>query len=101
VFGVDHEHDAAVALALARVEPLRIEHDTVSFGLHFCKPCEVVPGHLAVIGFGTAWPGAWRSLVERAEIGVEAQCADVLKPQGTDSSEALLLTVIAIGDDLA
>jgi len=39
-----------------------------------------------------------RSLGARAELGSEAQCADVLKPQGTAPPEALLFAVLAIGD---
>ena len=56
VFGVDHEHDAEVALALDRVEHLMREHDSVIFGLHFFQPREVVPVSLAVRGCGTAGP---------------------------------------------
>jgi hypothetical protein len=57
--------------------------------------------HLAVIGLGTTWTWAFRSLVEIAEIGVEAQFPNLLKPQGTDTLEEFLFAVIAIGNDVA
>ena len=57
--------------------------------------------HLAVVGFGTAWTGRLGSLVEIAQIGVDAQFANLLKPQGTDTPEKFLFAVIAIGDDVA
>jgi hypothetical protein len=56
--------------------------------------------HLAVVGFGTAWPWALRSLVEIAQIGVDTQFTNLLKPQGTDTCGELLFAVIAIGDDV-
>jgi hypothetical protein len=99
--GVNHAHDAAVALERDLVEHLMIAHDILIVGLHFCNPREGVPVPLAVIGLGTAWPWAVRSLGERAQIGVEAQCANLLTPQGTDTREALLFTVRTIGDDVA
>jgi hypothetical protein len=99
--GGDHEPNAEVALERARVEHLMREHESILFGLNFVKPREGVPVHLAVIGVGTAWTGALQSLVEIAEMGVEAQWANWLKPQGTDTPEAFLCAVITIGDDVA
>ena len=54
--------------------------------------------HLAVVGFGTTWPWAFGSLVQIAEIGVDAQFANLLKPQGTNTPKEFLFAVIAIGD---
>ena len=101
VFGVNHEHHAEVTLKLHMIEDLMIEHDLVLFRLNFFKAREGVPVHLAVGCFRTPWPSALRSLVEIAEIGVEAQFANLLKPQGTDTPKELLFAVIAIGDDVA
>ena len=55
VCGVDHKHDAEVALALDVVENLMIAPDSLSVGLNFGKPRQVVPVHLAVRGVRTAW----------------------------------------------
>jgi len=66
VCGVDDKHHAEVTRALHMIEHLMIEHDSVIFRLNFGKACEVVPMHLAVVGLGTAWPWALRSLVKIA-----------------------------------
>ena len=51
---------------------------------------------LAVIGLGTPWSRAPRSLVEIAQIGVTAQFANLVKPQGANPIEEFTFAVIAI-----
>ncbi len=69
---IDHEYHAEVTLELHVIENPVIQHDIVIVRLNFFKASEIVPVHLAVVGFGAAWPWALWSLVQRAEIGVEA-----------------------------
>ena len=54
------------------------------------------PTDLAVMGLGT--PGFWvsQSLVEIAQIGVTAQFANLVKPQGANPIEEFTFAVIAI-----
>jgi hypothetical protein len=57
--------------------------------------------HRAVVGCGAAWAWAVRSLGKIAKRGVEAELANLIKAQRTDTAEAWLFAVIAVGDPVA
>ncbi len=94
--GIDHEHHTQIAPKMHVVEDLVIEHDGVVLARYTLKACQVVPMDLAVISLGS--PGSWasRSLVEIAQIGVTAQLANLMQPQGVESVKEFTFAVIAI-----
>jgi hypothetical protein len=78
VLGVDHEHHAEVPLELDMVEDLVVKHHVVIFGLDLFKAPEVIPVHLAVVGLGAPWATAFCPVVEIAEIGIDAEFANLV-----------------------
>lgn len=99
--GVHHKDHTQIAWALDMGDDLGIEHDVVIVRLKLRKAREVSPVHLAVVGLGASWAGALWPMGERAPMGIRTHLANLAASYSPDTTEHLLLAVLAIGDDIA
>lgn len=108
--GKQHSGLDLVAVPLHQIDDteMAFEPDTVDYGgvdayslpfLDKFKPPEVVKFYLAVILLVAA-PGLLRAGVEKAQIGVMAKFADVVKTGFHHSLGKLLLTGVTVGDSV-
>ena len=99
--GLDNSDNTHVAFELHMVDHLGVEGNPLVAGRHRLKAQQFRPMHLAVVWLWTARAGTWRTIIEKAEVGITAQCANLMERYGPDTIKELLFAVIAIGDDVA
>src|ERR687896_577851 len=65
------------------------------------KRDKFAPVDFAIVGLLAAWPWAFGTLIEIAQMGIGSQLANLMELQGSHTGNEFLFAVSTIGDDIA